>query len=56
MSSASHEAIYRETDVPADWQSFIALNAERTAVLKGEGGHITERQKPVLGTGCRKAS
>jgi ferredoxin len=48
------EAIFRETDVPAPWQSFIALNAERTAILKGEGGHITERQEALLGPGCAR--
>lgn len=50
------EAIYRETDVPAQWQSFIAVNAERVASLKPNRGHITERQEPLLAPGCCKAS
>ena len=48
------EAIYPDANVPAPWQSFIALNAERTAILKGEGGLITERQEALEGPGCGK--
>lgn len=48
------EAIYHEAQAPAAWQSFIALNAERVAVLKTQGGPITERQEPLAGTGCGK--
>ena len=41
------EAIFPDTDVPAKWQSFIALNAERSAALIAAGeGHITEKQEP----------
>jgi ferredoxin len=50
------EAIYHETNVPAPWQSFIALNAERAATLKAQGGPITERQAPLTVSGCSKAS
>jgi hypothetical protein len=32
---------------------FIQLNAERVATLQGSGGHITERQEPKRGPGCR---
>jgi ferredoxin len=49
-------AIFQEMDVPAKWQSFIALNAERSAALKDEGGHITERQEAMEGPGCAKIS
>lgn len=49
------EAIYAEANVPAQWQSFIQLNAERSAALKGDG-HITEKQEPKEGPECKKAS
>src|SRR5262249_19615136 len=49
------EAIFFEQQVPARWQSYITLNAERTAVLKHNGGHITEQQEPKEGPGCKKA-
>jgi ferredoxin len=48
------EAIFPESQVPAAWVQFIQLNAERVAVLKGNGGHITERREPTEGPGCRK--
>ena len=47
------EAIFHETSVPAQWSQFIQLNSERAAVLKERGGHITERQEPKNGSGCR---
>ena len=47
------EAIFHDTTVPPAWTQFIQLNAERAAVLKANGGHITERQEPKLGPGCR---
>jgi ferredoxin len=47
------EAIFPETEVPARWSSFVELNAERVAGLKGDGGHITEKQAPLEGPGCR---
>lgn len=49
------EAIFHETGVPAAWVQFIELNAERVSALKQSGGHITERQEPKLGPGCRSA-
>ena len=47
------EAIFHESNVPRPWTQFIQLNAERAAALKQSGGHITERQEPRLGPGCR---
>jgi ferredoxin len=47
------EAIFAEANVPAQWAPFIELNAERVSALKGNGGHITERQGPKEGPGCR---
>jgi ferredoxin len=38
------EAIFLEPHVPAQWQQYISLNAERVKVLKPAGGHITEKQ------------
>jgi ferredoxin len=55
VSECPVEAIFAEHDVPARWHSCIALNAERSAALKESGGHITERQQPKEGAGCRKA-
>lgn len=47
------EAIFHETELPARWGHFLRLNAERSARLKESGGHITERQEPKLGPGCK---
>jgi ferredoxin len=38
------EAIFLDADVPAKWTNFISLNAERVAVLKPLGAHVTEKQ------------
>jgi ferredoxin len=38
------EAIFVDTDVPARWDRFVALNAERVKVLKPAGARVTERQ------------
>jgi ferredoxin len=47
------EAIFRDSNVPAHWLQFVALNAERTAALIATGeGHITEKQDPKEGAGC----
>jgi ferredoxin len=46
-------AIFRECEVPGEWQHFIELNRERAAALKAAGGPITEQQEPLLGPGCR---
>jgi ferredoxin len=49
------EAIFSDTNVPHAWTAFVQLNAERAAVLQETaGGHITERQEPALGPGCRR--
>jgi ferredoxin len=47
------EAIFSEMEVPSQWTHFVQLNAERVASLKGSGGHITERQEPLKGPGCK---
>jgi ferredoxin len=47
------EAIFHDVAVPRPWVHYVQLNAERVAVLKAEGGHITERQEPKVGPGCR---
>jgi ferredoxin len=47
------EAIHLDAQVPVEWQSDIALNAERSAALKAQGGPITERQAPLRGPGCK---
>jgi ferredoxin len=47
------EAIFHESNVPIAWSPFIQLNAERISSLKVNGGHITERQRPKEGPGCR---
>src|SRR5215831_5266637 len=48
------EAIFHENIVPSAWTHCVALNAERVAVLKGNGGHITGKQEPKEGPGCRR--
>ena|ERR1700676_3874901 len=47
------EAIFQDTNVPAQWSAFVQLNAERVSNLKTTGGHITEKQDPKEGPGCR---
>ena len=44
-------AIFAAADVPDRWQPYIALNAERVAVLKAAGANITQKQAPL--PGCR---
>ena len=47
------EAIFAEANVPAQWQSFTKLNADRCAELKAsDSGHITEKQDAKEGPGC----
>jgi ferredoxin len=46
------EAIFSEPNVPAQWQSYIQINADKSAALKGSGGHITEKQDPIEGPEC----
>ena len=48
------EAIFAEADVPSQWESFTARNAERSAELKDADGHITAHQTPKEGPGCKK--
>ena len=38
------EAIFMDVDVPAKWSSFVQLNADRVAVLKPAGAHVTEKR------------
>ena len=47
------EAIFSEANTPAQWTSYVQLNAERSAALK-ESGHITEKQAPKEGPECQK--
>jgi ferredoxin len=49
-------AIFPEASVPTEWTQFIQFNAERSAALKSSGGHITEKQEPLEGEGCRRVS
>ncbi len=46
-------AIYEDYHVPAQWRQYTALNAQRVAALKSGGGHITQKQTPLLGAGCQ---
>jgi ferredoxin len=50
------EAIFAEANTPAQWSSYIQLNAEKSAALKAAGGpaHITEKQDPKEGPDCKK--
>jgi ferredoxin len=48
-------AIFHEANVPEPWTQFVELNRERVSILK-ESGHITERQEPREGPGCRGRS
>jgi ferredoxin len=49
------EAIFQDVNVPAQWQHFIALNAERSAaIIASEQGPIVERKEPKLGGGCAR--
>ena len=47
------EAIFSEANTPAQWTSYVQLNAERSAALK-DSGHITEKQSPKEGPECQK--
>ena len=39
--------------VSPQWTPYIPLNAERVKHLKGNGGHLTEKQEPLKGPGCK---
>jgi ferredoxin len=54
LSECPVAAIFPEAEVPAQWTQFVQLNADCSAELKERGGHITERQEPLLGPGCAK--
>lgn len=47
------EAIFHETNVPAQWARYTQLNADKVSALKGIGGNITQRQEPLAGPTCR---
>jgi ferredoxin len=48
-------AIFPETEVPAQWAHYIALNAERARAIKASGaGSLREKQVPKQGAGCKK--
>ena len=49
------EAIFAEANVPGQWASFTALNADESAKLKESGGGITEKQTAQEGPECKKA-
>jgi ferredoxin len=50
------EAIFAEANTPAQWTSWIQINADKSAELKAVGGnaHITEKQDPKEGPECKK--
>jgi ferredoxin len=48
------EAIYAEANTPAQWTSYVQLNAEKAAALKAGSGHITEKQDAKEGPECKK--
>ena len=50
------EAIFYDDDVPAQWKDFTPLNADKSAVLKAQGGeaHITEKGDAKEGPECKK--
>jgi ferredoxin len=50
------EAIFAGANVPGHWSHFTQLNAERSPALKESGGNITEKQDPLEGPECKKAS
>ena len=55
VSECPVEAIFQDTNVPAQWSQYIALNAERTAALSASGQRpATEKQEPKLGPACSR--
>jgi ferredoxin len=44
VSECPVSAIYRDTEVPTVWREYVALNAERVAVLKPASARVTEKQ------------
>lgn len=50
------EAIFAEANVPAEWQSWTAVNAQKAGELKGQDpAHCTEKQDAKEGPQCKKA-
>jgi ferredoxin len=47
------EAIFPDRSVPARWQHFIPLNAERVLALK-QTGPLIQKKEPREGPGCKK--
>lgn len=37
-------AIFRDDEVPAQWTSYVQLNADRVRVLKPAGARVTEKR------------
>ena len=51
------EAIFAEANVPAQWQHYTPMNAEKSAEIKAAGdGHITEKGDAKEGPSCKKKS
>lgn len=49
------EAIFAEPEVPSKWESYIQLNADRSADLKTKDDtNITEKQDALEGPDCKK--
>lgn len=48
------EAIFKDAYVPARWEQYTQLNADRVAALQSSGP-LTEKQTPKEGTGCKRA-
>ena len=48
-------AIFRDSDVPAHWQSYTRLNLEKTrSLIAGGMGPVTEKRPAREGAGCKK--
>jgi len=48
------DAIFRETELPSQWEAYLGINAERSAALKEmPGANVREKQEAKLGAGCR---
>ena len=46
---------FAEANVPAQWQNYTPMNAERSAAIKADGsGHITEKGDAKEGPNCKK--
>jgi ferredoxin len=48
-------AIYPDEEVPQPWVGYVELNLRKTReLIAAKMGHITEKQEPKIGEGCRK--